>query len=152
MLDLVKKFFRKKTDENKTGDKSGHDVRVATCALLLEIASVDGEFSGEEQRRIISIMEQDYSLSGEYVKDLIEESHRERKNSIDLWQFTNLINKNYSKNEKVEIIEMVWKVIYADGHLDKHEDYLVHKLANLLRLTQKELINAKLKVLPKKQR
>ena len=66
--------------------------------------------------------------------------------SIDLWQFTNLINQNYSTDEKLQIIETMWKIVYADGRLDKHEDYLVHKLSNLLRLTHKQLIDAKLRV------
>ena len=72
---------------------------------------------------------------------------KELKGSIDLWQFTNLINQNYSLEEKIRIIEMVWKIAYADGKLDKHEDYFLHKLSNLLRLTQKQLIEAKLKIL-----
>jgi uncharacterized tellurite resistance protein B-like protein len=77
---------------------------------------------------------------------LLEASNEELKGSIDLWQFTNLINHNYSIEEKIRVVEMVWNVVYADGKLDKHEDYLVHKLATLFRLTHKQLIEAKLKV------
>ena len=62
-------------------------------------------------------------------------------------QITNLINQNYSIEEKIRIIEMIWKLAYTDGKLDKHEDYLVHKLARLLRLTHKQLIEAKFKVI-----
>jgi uncharacterized tellurite resistance protein B-like protein len=68
------------------------------------------------------------------------------KNSNDLWRFASLINKNYSIEEKESIMEMIWRVAYADGHLDKHEDYLVHKMAKLLRLSHKQLIEAKLEV------
>jgi uncharacterized tellurite resistance protein B-like protein len=71
----------------------------------------------------------------------------ELERSIDLWQFAKLINENYSTDEKIKVIETVWQVIYTDGVLDKHEDYLVHKLAKLLRLSHKQLIDAKLKVL-----
>ncbi|MDY6951413.1 MAG: TerB family tellurite resistance protein, partial [Thermodesulfobacteriota bacterium] len=58
----------------------------------------------------------------------------------------NLVNQHYSRQEKIQIIQMVWQIVYADQKLDKHEDYLVHKLSKLLRLTHKELIDAKLKV------
>lgn len=149
MINTVKKFFGKSA-KTENGKDSSHNLHVATCALLMEIAGVDDEFSDEEQRRIVSILEKDYSLPDEYIQEVIAESRKKLEGSIDLWQFTNLINENYSKEEKLEIIKIVWEVVYADGHLDKHENYLVHKLANLLRLSHKELINAKLKVMPKK--
>ena len=150
MIDLVKKFFGKSTT-NSPGDIGGekiHDIRVATCALLIEMSNMDGEFSESEKESIISVLKKDYYLSDENTIALIEASNEELKGSIDLWQFTNLINQNYSMEEKLRIIETVWRIAYTDGKLDKHEDYLVHKLAKLLRLTHKQLIEAKLKVKP----
>jgi len=79
--------------------------------------------------------------------ELIELSHEELKGSVDLWQFTSLINENYSPEEKIQLIELVWKVVYADGRLDMHEDYLVKKVAHMLNLRHGEMIDAKLKVL-----
>jgi len=149
MLDLVKKFFQKdaaiERKEIKEEDK-GERVLVATCALLLEIANSDDEFSEIERDNIIRILKKDFHLSDEYAYKLMKLSDKERKESIDLWQFTHLINEHYSIEEKINIIEMVWKVIYADGKLDKYEDHLAHKLSNLLRLTHKQMIDAKLKV------
>ncbi len=149
MIDLAKKFFGKRTevDSGDQREENHHDIRVATCALLLEMANIDGEFSDAERENIISILKNDYNLSDEYAAELLESSNKELKQSIDLWQFTNLINQNYSTEEKLRIIEMIWKIVYADGELDKHEDYLAHKLANLLRLTHKQLIDCKVKVL-----
>jgi uncharacterized tellurite resistance protein B-like protein len=148
MIDLVKKFFGKNTMDSphdQEGEKS-HDIRVATCALLIEMSNIDGEFSESERESIISLLKKDYDLSDENAIALMEASKEELKGSIDLWQFTNLINQNYSMEEKLWIIEMVWRIAYTDGKLDKHEDYLVHKLAKLLRLTHKQLIEAKLRV------
>lgn len=127
-------------------EETSHDIRIATCALFLEMSNIDGEFSKRERENIISIMKKYYDLSDEYVVALLEASHEEVKGSIDLWQFTNLINQNYSMEEKLRIIEAIWRVAYTDGKLDKHEDYLVHKLAKLLRLSHKQLIEAKVKV------
>ncbi len=149
MIDLVKKFFGKgaTTDAVEQRENESHDIRIATCALMLEMANIDGEFSPSEREHIVSNLKKDHGLSDECAAELIDASNEELKGSIDLWQFTNLVNQNYSIEEKTRIIEMVWKLAYADGSLDKHEDYLVHKLANLLRLTHKQLIEAKLKVL-----
>ena len=149
MIDLVRRFFEKGqgTGSADQGTTESHDVRVAVCALFLEMANIDGKFSASEQDHVISLLKRQYGLSDQHVVDLMEASQKGLKDSIDLWQFTNLINQNYSRDEKIQIIEMVWQIVYADGRLDKHEDYLVHKLAKLLRLTDKDLIDAKLKVL-----
>lgn len=153
MINLVKQFFGKtiSTDSDQKKKEESHDIRIATCALLLEMANIDGEFSEEEQENIISMLKKNFQLSDEYTAELIKSSQKELKGSIDLWQFTNLINQNYSRDEKIYIVEMIWEVVYADGKLDKHEDYLIHKLGKLLRLSHKELINAKVKILRMKE-
>ena len=148
MIDRLKKFFAKIGSDDSPGQKthSDHDIRVATCALFLEMANIDGEFSEMERRHVVSILKRDFGLSDEEAGSLVDASEEELKDSIDLWQFTNLINQNYSMDEKIRIIESIWEIVYTDGKLEKHEDYLAHKLANLLRLTHKQLIEAKLKV------
>ena len=149
MFDLIKNFFGKREADNsglKEKDVSQR-IQVATCALLLEVAHSDREFSDIERDNIINILKRDFHLSDEYATELMAISNRALKESIDLWQFTHLINENYSREEKIKVIEMVWKIIYADGKLDKYEDHLVHKLSNLLRLTHKQLIEAKMKIL-----
>jgi len=67
--------------------------------------------------------------------------------SIDLWQFSKKINENYSIDEKIEIIESLWQIVFIDEKMDKHENYLMHKLSALLRLSHKQLMDAKLRVL-----
>ena len=149
MRGVMKKFFQQAAapDEVKLKEEERAErIQVAACALLLEVANSDDEFSTVERDNIIEILKKDFELSDEYARELMELSDREREESIDLWHFTNLINEHYSIEEKIKIIEMVWKVIYADGKLDKYEDHLAHKLSNLLKLTHKQLIDAKLKV------
>ena len=149
MIDLLKKVFTKTTNGASTGKsvRTSPDVRLATCALLLEMANIDGRFSKLEKERIVELLRNNYQLSVEHAAALMKAAEDELEKSIDLWQFAKLINENYSTEEKIKVIETVWQVVYTDGILDKHEDYLVHKLANLLRLSHKQLIDAKLKVL-----
>lgn len=148
MIDMVKKFLgkAKKKGEMRGGTDSYHDIRIASCALLIEMSHIDGEFSKQDQERIISILRSDFSLSEEHAQALLEDAKKELEGSIDLWQFTNLINRNYSSDEKAAIIETVWKIAYFDGRLDRHENYLVKKIAQLLHVDHKRLIEAKLKV------
>ena len=78
---------------------------------------------------------------------LVTEADKELDQSVDLWQFARLINENYSIEEKIEIIETLWQMVFVDGKMDRYEHYLMNKLQNLLRLSHDQLIAAKLKVL-----
>jgi len=149
MLDVVKRFFSKVTeDESKTiEDQRRHDTRVAACALFVEMASIDETFTQAEMDTILSILKEKYGLSREHADALIAEADKARDESVDLWQFARRINENYSNEEKIEIIETLWRIVYVDGKMDKYEHYLMNKLATLLRLSHEQLIDAKLKVL-----
>jgi uncharacterized tellurite resistance protein B-like protein len=149
MLDIVKRFFSKTTadatqDANRNTE---HDVRIAACALFLEMARIDETFTEAEMDTILSIMKEKYGLPQEHADALIAEADKELAESVDLWQFARRINDNYSTDEKIEVIETLWRMVYIDGKMDEHEHYLMNKLKNLLRLSHNQLIDAKLKVL-----
>ena len=147
MFDVVKHFFHKeeKGDDGST-NKTGHDILVATCALLVEIARIDNTFTQDEMITILSILKEKYGLSGQHADALVAEAEKQLEESVDLWQFANLINENYSNDEKMEIIETLWRVVYVDGKMDQYEHYLMNKMKNLLRISHDQLIDAKLKV------
>ncbi len=152
MIDIVKRFFgglsaEASSPENVTPQ---HDARVAVCALLLEMAKIDETFTSAEMSQIISILKDKYGLLVEDAEALISAAEQELDGSIDYWQFARLINANYSTEEKIDIIEMLWRIVFVDGNMDKYENHLMHKLADLLRLTHQQLIDAKIKVLRSK--
>ena len=154
MLNIVKRFFSKenKGSPDAAGQETGHDIHVATCALLVEIARIDGTFTKEEMETVISILKEKYGLSRENIDALIVEAEKQLEESVDLWQFARLINENYSNDEKTEIIETLWQIVYVDGKMDQYEHYLMNKLKNLLRVSHNQLIDAKLKVKHSSQR
>lgn len=119
---------------------------IATCVILLEVAKSDDEFSTVEEDTTKAILRNEFSIPEEVLEDLMRAAEEKRDASIDLWEFTNQINQEFSREEKIKIIESAWKIIYADDKLDKYEDHLVHLLAKLLRLRHDELIDAKLRV------
>ena len=148
MIDMVKRFFSKTraNNSNTAEQNTVHDLCVATCALFVEMARIDGTFSQAELETILSILKEKYGLSREHADALIEEADKELDESVDLWQFSRLINENYSTDEKIEIVETLWQIVYVDGKMDQYEHYLMNKLKNLLRLSHSQLIDAKLKV------
>jgi uncharacterized tellurite resistance protein B-like protein len=147
MLDIVKQFLGKFTEGKAAGQKTNHDILVAVCALFVEMARIDQTFTPAEMQTILSTLKDKYGLSQEHANALVTEAEKELKESVDLWQFANLINENYSIEKKMELIEMLWQIVYVDATMDKYEHYLMDKLGKILRLTHNQLIEAKLKVL-----
>jgi uncharacterized tellurite resistance protein B-like protein len=149
MLDVLKRFFTTVPEGSiqEAERKSDYDVRVAVCALFVEMAHQDETFSSLEMETILSILKEKYDLSPEHAEALMAEAQKELDDSVDLWQFSHLINENYSEDEKLEIIETLWRIVFIDGKMDRYEHYLMKKLKNLLRLSDNQLIDAKLKVL-----
>lgn len=151
MIDIVKKFFSKtsSTDTKPSQRSTAHDIQVAVCALCIEIARIDEKFTQQELDTLLSILIKKYNLSSDNAEALMAVADQALEESVDLWQFAQLINENYAVDEKLEIIEMLWQIVYVDEKMDKHEHYLMNKLSSLLRLSHNQLIDAKLKVLHK---
>lgn len=149
MHDILKRLFGKAAGVNsKTNkQKAQQDILVAVCALLVEMARVDNTFTPTEMETILSILREKYGLSQEDADAIVTEAEKELKESVDLWQFAKLINDNYSIDNKIELIEILWRIVYVDGKMDKYEHYLMDKFGKILRLNHNQLIDAKLKVL-----
>ena len=122
-------------------------VQVATCALLLEVAHSDGHYKSVEAKIVHELLANTFNLPPAAVTELIDYSHQHRQDSTDLFQFAREINAHFSREEKADVMEGIWRVIYADGALDKFEDALALQLATLLRLDHQDVIDRKLKVL-----
>lgn len=133
--------------EHERSTVSSDQVAVATAVICLEMARADSQFSEEEQLRIPRILQRIFDLSGEEVEDILASASVEIEHSHDIWRFTNIINQYFNRSQKKKVIYAMWSIVYADGTLDKHEDYLMHKLSRLLNLSQNDLIEEKLRAL-----
>jgi uncharacterized tellurite resistance protein B-like protein len=148
MLDLFKSIFDKnigKQPQKRSIDQQ-QKLKIATCVILLEAVTADNMLSDQELHKIIELLKSKYDMTDAQVNELIETSKREREDSADLWYFTNLINENLTMDEKYDLMVMIWEGIYSDGTLDKYENYIAHKLKNLLNLDHAKFIGIKLKV------
>jgi uncharacterized tellurite resistance protein B-like protein len=145
MFDLIKKILANKRGSITISAQENEErTRLAACVLLLETAHADNECTADEMSHVMDVMKNDFAISEEQAEELLELAHRERSQAVDLWQFTNQINQQFDRQEKMRMMEAVWRIIHADGQLDKHEDYFAHKLATLLQLRHKDLIAAKI--------
>ena len=145
MLNAIKNFFSSSmtpaTDEPDAGEAK--DIRLAACALLLELANADDEFTDDEQQHLESAVRRQFGLDAPEAEKLLELAQQAREESVDLWQFTNLIAENYSTGQKMVLAEIMWGLVYSDGDLASKEDYLMRKICNLLRLEPGYLAEAR---------
>lgn len=145
MLDLIQKVLGKDGKKNDRNVPTDQDMHVALCVLMLEAAHADGECSADEMANLMATLTAKCSVARTDIDELVDLARKKREDTVDLFSFTRYLNHHYSKQEKILVMEAVWRVILIDGQLEKHEDHFAHKLANLLRLTHKELINAKIR-------
>ena len=139
---MLKRF--RKRDENPRD--SAPPNRLAVATLLVEIARADFEVDSSERTAIRRMLAGAYGLDPASARILVEEAERAVEEAVSLYEFTSRLNEELSPTEKVEIIEMLWRVAFADGRLDKYEEHLVRKAADLLYVPHRRFIRAKLKV------
>ena len=146
MFYLIKKILANKQGGVAVSEAENLDkTQLAASVVLLEAAYADYQCTEEELDHVVHTLQSEFGVTEEYARELLDLAHQERSQAIDLWQFTNQINQEFSRAEKKAVLEGVWRIIYADGELEKHEDHFVRKLTNLLRLSHKDMIDAKLK-------
>ncbi|MBP7737314.1 MAG: TerB family tellurite resistance protein [Spirochaetes bacterium] len=120
-------------------------ITIAACVILLEMARADEDLAASELDQVRKVLSGGLGVAPDDVDSILAIAGREQEEATDLWAYTNLINEHFDKAEKQRLIEMAWEIAYADGRLDQNEDYLVHKIANLLHVPHSDLIAAKLK-------
>jgi len=145
MLKRIKDFFDERLAPNAvTADEnSEHMLALATGALLLEMVYMDGELRPEQCEAVKTEVLEHFGLDEEEAAKLLELAEAERADSTDYFQFTSLINNNYAQEQKVVLVERLWRIAYANESLHIYEEHLVRKIAELLYVPHRAFIAAK---------
>jgi uncharacterized tellurite resistance protein B-like protein len=145
MLESIKNFFRTSMSPPAHAEEqeAKGDIRLAACALLLELAHADNEFTDDERQHLESAVRRQFGLDSSQAEKLLKLAEEARAEAVDLWQFTNLVAENYSLGQKMVLAEIMWGLVYSDGDLANKEDYLMRKICNLLRLEPGYLAEAR---------
>ena len=149
MLSKIEQFIKSNlihSEYEHTPDQLDQKLKIATAVLFLEMAYTDFNLDPEEEVQISKTMNELFGLDPEEITNLIEIAKEERENQTDIWTFAGLIKSNFTREQKIDIIEKLWTLIYTDGKLDKFENQLIHKISNLLGLEHGEMIAAKIKI------
>lgn len=147
MNTIFKKFFNEHMKLEENQESSEDRTRIAAAALMIEVARADFDMDSEELASIEEILRTTLNLNENDLVALIEMAQQESKDSTSLHAFTSLVHQQYSEDEKVILFEHLWRVAYADGRLDKYEEYVLRKIADLIYLSHQHFVQTKLRVL-----
>jgi uncharacterized tellurite resistance protein B-like protein len=138
MISKLLAFFQQ--EDIKT---ESHKPELAAAALLVEIMNADHELSPAESESIKSILFDTLLITADVADELLATAKKEVHEATDLFQFTGVINTSYRYEEKVSLIESLWKVAYSDKQLDKYEEHMVRRIADLLYVSHSDFIQTK---------
>ncbi len=138
MFGAIQKMFRQLgTADEKEGFADG-DPRVATAALAVHAIAIDGVVDDSERRKLRTVLSEQYHLDAEETEALIEEARRRNLEAVDLYTFTSVLKRSLDEVQRVEIVEMLWRLVYADGEVHEFEDNLVWRVAELLGVSARD--------------
>lgn len=148
MLDAIKSFFDRHIAQGdaESGQSEEHRVRVAVAALLTEVVRMDEDMADQEREQVLSSVGEKFSLSDAEASELVALAEEEAHGATDFFQFTSQINRAFTPEQKVKLIEHMWRVAHADGIIHKYEDHLIRKIADLIYVSHKDFIIAKHRV------
>ncbi len=149
MINRIKAFFvdHKGRPSGAGGHHTADEFHLAAAALLVEAASIDGAFDDSERARILDFAERRLELSDEEAKTLLLAAETAVGNTTQLFGFTSTIKNSFSYEERVELIETLWEVVYADGTADPYENQLMRSIGGLIHVTDRDRGLARKRVL-----
>lgn len=147
MLDRLKQLFQPDAASGPPGPRSFDALQLAAAALMVEAATMDSRFDADERSRISQLVQERFALDTQETADLIAEAEKAATESVAFQGFTSAIKDGFDHDERVQLIEMLWEVVYADGELHDYEASLLRRVTGLLYVSDRESGDARKRVL-----
>ena len=122
-------------------------LQVSLAALLVEIARADFDETAEEDNEIARILVDYFSVSADEAIALLTEAQVATDDSVSLYEFIRTLHASLSAEERLKVIELLWQLALSDKILNKYEDHLVRKIADLMYVPNSDVIRIKNQVL-----
>lgn len=143
MRKLIERLFSELTATTNEQPLPQASLHLATAALLVEVISIDQQFDDREWQQLHTLLKVQCQLSSAEVDELIAEARQASNDSTSLYDFTQLINQHCDYAEKLKLMENLWQVAFADEHLDKYEEHIIRRIADLIYVSHRDFIQAK---------
>lgn len=149
MFERIKKFIEDLVEADEHRQKKGFasdDHRLAAAALLVHVISVDGSIDDSEKDKMRSVLQRNFDLNDEQTNALLQEARKRDLEAVDLYGFTSVLKRKLDQDGRMNIVEMMWEMVYADGIVHEFEDNTVWRTAELLGISSRDRIKLKQKV------
>lgn len=149
MLNRIKQFFSEMSGapEGAAKPHSESELHVAAAAMLIEAAMMDGSIDARERERIGALIERHFGIGRDEVDQIVAQGEAKQDSAVDIFSFLRVVNGHFDYEERIQLIEMLWDVAYADGELHDHEANLVRRVAGMLGVEDRDSGAARKRVL-----
>ena len=144
MIDRLFDFFENLVADEVPEEDASEAIALAAASLMMEVARSDNDKQDIELETIGSILRDTFSVDPATVEALLTSASDKVEAAHDLYQFTQLINDNYSYQDKEALILAMWEVAYADGHIQAIEDHIIRRVAGLVHIAHADFIRLKI--------
>ncbi|ALP53993.1 hypothetical protein Tel_13100 [Candidatus Tenderia electrophaga] len=149
MLKSVRRFFDqniKSVSGERHGELPERALQLATASLLVEVSRADFHINAEEREAVVNAVEHMFSLSHQETREIVELAESEIDDATSLYEFTRLVNDHFDYEQKLKIVELLWRVCYADLDKDKYEEHLIRKISDLIYVTHSDFVRMRHRV------
>ncbi len=148
MLLAIKQFFEEKlTTSSETGsEQNDQKIELATAALMFELMKTDETIDAREKQALTAVLRDTFHLDNATVANLVTLAESAAHEATSLYEFTSMVNEHYDYDQRVKLIENLWRVAFADTKLDRYEEHLIRKVSDLIYVRHSDFIRTKLAV------
>tara|TARA_B100000242_G_scaffold248469_1_gene189511 strand:- start:2718 stop:3164 length:447 start_codon:yes stop_codon:yes gene_type:complete len=143
MKNLFSKFFKK---DEITDDQPIDKVISACISLMIEVSIADQFIEKSEIESLKKTLSEKFNIEQSEISSLIAKGKETQEESTSLYEFTRIINDDFSFEEKYDLIKSMWQIAFADGNIDKYEEYVIRKVSDLIYISHEDFIKAKMEV------
>ena len=139
--DLLSNFSK---EEERNQEEGISKLDKACSALLIEVAFADKVFDESEISSLTTSLKEIYNLEHETINELVSDAEKTVNESTSLYEYTRVVNDEFSYNDKLVLLSRIWKLAFADGAIDKYEEHLIRKISDLIHISHSDFIKIKL--------
>ena len=141
MIDNIRQFFTAKIVDPSGNEQ--HQEQLAAASLMVEVMVIDRQISDKEVHEVKKILERQFDIQEDEIEQLLKLAKEEVSEATSLYQFTRLINDQFDQQKKNDLMSNLWRVAFADEVLDKHEEALIRRIADLIHVPHADFIKTK---------
>ena len=143
LMDRIAEAIAATEDDATPAEGRDEAIRMATAVLMIDVARADHVFEEAEFERLLQLFEAHFDLTPEDAAALVNEAGEKADDLVSAYDFTKILHEHLDHAEKARVVELLWKIAYADGRLDKYENSLVLKISDLLHVSRGRVMRLK---------